>query len=81
MNYMLIFLNLLCSFLTGTRCNDNLFYLDSHHIENALAFANNSLSHPHSEVESKSEASTTMSEDTDESHHSEESEDTQLERW
>jgi hypothetical protein len=24
------------TFLTGTRCNDNLFYLDAHHLENAI---------------------------------------------
>ncbi len=79
--------------LTETRCNDNLYYLDSHHIERALAFANRSHSHPHSVPESKSDTSgistiedeesdtlLTVSEDADESHHSEESEDAQLER-
>ncbi len=69
------------TFLTGTRCNDNLYYLDSHHIENAIAFVNRSLSYPYSEPESKSETSVTMSEDADESHQSEESEDAQLEPW
>jgi hypothetical protein len=80
--------------LTGTRCNDNLYYLDSHHIERALAFANRSRTYPHSIPESKSDTSGTdtvedvdtetsefMSEDDDESHHTEESEDAQTERW
>ncbi len=31
--------------LTGTRCNDNLYYLDSHRIERALAFAKSVFAH------------------------------------
>ncbi len=81
--------------LTGTRCNDNLYYLDSHHIERALAFANRSRTFPHSIPESKSDTSGTdtvedveketsefiSEDDDDESHHTEEDEDAEAERW
>ncbi len=81
-------------FLTGTRCNDNFYYLDQAHLERALAVAHRMHSLPHFATESKSDFSGTstiedddtdtseiMSEDGDEDHQSEhESEYTQIER-
>ncbi len=45
--------------LTGTRCNDNISYLDQAHIENALSIAQRMYTLPQSIPESKSDTSGT----------------------
>ena len=81
--------------LTGTRCNDNLYYLDQAHIERALSIAQRIYSLPQYIPESRSVSSGTdtvededtetsefMSEDDDEHHRTEEEdEDAEAERW
>ncbi len=81
--------------LTGTRCNDNLYYFDQAHIERALSIAQRMYTLPQSIPESKSDTSGTdiiededtetsefISEDDDEHHQIEkEDEDAEAERW
>ena len=81
--------------LTGTRCNDNLYYLDQAHIERALSIAQRMYTLPQSipEIESYTSGTDTIEDedtetsefisedDDDESHHTEEDEDAEAERW
>jgi hypothetical protein len=81
--------------LTGTRCNDNLYYLDQAHIERSLSIAQRMYTLPQSIPETETYTSGTdtiededtetsefiSDDDDDESHHTEEDEDAEAERW